>query len=255
MPDGAASFDIDDDGVVEIDRVVGRVGEEGMTLQGSSPLCRWIGPWDELRLHLAGRTPGRLVERVEILPDRPPGFGESGPVDLLRALGGALLVRIRLDQAGIDGETLTTHQAFLDAAPDGRLEQFAQEITVTEAAMPVLREGRVVGHIALQPEPAEPAIGQVEMNFLAKAPLRADAEAIADEQNPDHQLRVDRGSAGLAVQGSQMCAEAGQVDEPVDGSNKVTYRDAPLEAELVEQRLLHHRPFAHHQRILHPRDN
>ncbi len=52
-----------------------------------------------------------------------------------------------------------------------------------------------------------------------------------------------------------MCTDAGQVDEPVDGSHEVTGRDVPLEAELVEQRLLDHRPFAHHQRVLHPKDD
>ncbi len=49
--------------------------------------------------------------------------------------------------------------------------------------------------------------------------------------------------------------DAGQVDEPVDGPHEVASRDVPLEAELVEQRLLDHRPFAHHQRALHPKDD
>jgi hypothetical protein len=49
----------------------------------------------------------------------------------------------------------------------------------------------MVGHLVAQIEPAEPAIGKVEMHLLAQAPLRADAEQIADEQHSEHQLRID----------------------------------------------------------------
>ena len=89
-----------------------------------------------------------------------------------------MLVRIGPDQAGIDREAFAADQPLRDAAPHGRLEQLTQEIAVAESAMPVLRESRVAGHIALEPEPAEPAIGEVQMHFLAKGSLRADAEAI-----------------------------------------------------------------------------
>jgi len=53
--------------------------------------------------------------------------------------------------------------------------------------VPVLREGRMIGHIAVQPEATEPPIRQIEVNLLAQPPLRSDAEAIADQQHPDHQ--------------------------------------------------------------------
>jgi hypothetical protein len=48
--------------------------------------------------------------------------------------------------------------------------------------MTVLREGRVVWHIALQAQPAEPAIGEVQMHLLAEPAFRTDAEAIADDK-------------------------------------------------------------------------
>ena len=45
----------------------------------------------------------------------------------------------------------------------------------------------------------------------------------------------------------------GQVDETVDLAQQMIVRDMPLKAEAVEQRLLHHPPFAHHQpNLLHP---
>jgi hypothetical protein len=95
--------------------------------------------------------------------------------------------------------------------------------------MTVLREGRVIRHLALQAQAAEPAIGQVQMHFLAEPALRANAEAIADEQHPDHQLRVDRRTSDLAVEGPQVSAHAGQVDEPIDRTQQVIGRNVPFE--------------------------
>ena len=47
-----------------------------------------------------------------------------------------------------------------------------------------------------------------------------------------------------------MRAQAGQVDEAVDRAQQVVGRNVTLQAELVEQRLLHHRPLAHHRHVL-----
>jgi hypothetical protein len=44
------------------------------------------------------------------------------------------------------------------AATDHGLEQLSQQIAVTKAAMPILGEGRVVRHLAVEPEPTEPAV-------------------------------------------------------------------------------------------------
>jgi hypothetical protein len=67
------------------------------------------------------------------------------------------------------------------------------QITVAEAAMPVLREGRMVGHVTIEPKAAEPAVCQVEVNLFAQAPLRADAETVTDQQHPDHQFGAIEG--------------------------------------------------------------
>ena len=44
-----------------------------------------------------------------------------------------------------------------------------------------------------------------------------------------------------------MQSQAGQVDKTIDRAQQVIGRNVTLEAELVEQRLLHHRPLAHHR--------
>src|SRR4051794_33341796 len=59
-------------------------------------------------------------------------------------------------------------------------------------AVTVFGEGRMVGHVALQAEAAEPPVGQVQMDLLTQPPLRPDAEAVADDQHADQQLGIDR---------------------------------------------------------------
>ena len=111
----------------------------------------------------------------------------------------------------------------------------------------------MIGDIAIEPQSTKPAIGQIEMDLLAQPTLRTNAEAVADDQHPDHQLGIDRGPPDVAIVGPQMRPNLGQVDEPVDLAKQVTVGDMPLEAEAVEQRLLHHPPFAHHRpNLLHP---
>ena len=53
------------------------------------------------------------------------------------------------DQAGAHREALAADQPLGHAAPQHRLEQGALEVAVAEAAMAVLRECRVVGHVAV----------------------------------------------------------------------------------------------------------
>src|SRR5580698_8693863 len=51
----------------------------------------------------------------------------------------------------------------------------------------------------------------------------------------------------------QMRPNLRKVDEPIDLAKQVIVGDMPLEAEAVEQRLLHHPRFAHHRpNLLHP---
>ena len=96
----------------------------------------------------------------------------------------------------------------------------------------------MVRNLAVQPQAAEPAVGQVEVDLLAQPPLGADAEAIADHQHADQQLGIDRGTSDLAVVGLKMRPNARQIDEAVDLAQEVIARDVPLERELVEERLL-----------------
>jgi hypothetical protein len=49
----------------------------------------------------------------------------------------------------------------------------------------------MVRHGIFQTETAEPAVGQVQVNFFTQAPLGTDAITVANDQHPDHQLGIN----------------------------------------------------------------
>jgi hypothetical protein len=97
---------------------------------------------------------------------------------------------------------------------------------------------RVIRHRSIQAEPAEPPVGQIEVNLVVKAPLRSDAEAVTDQGHPDHQVRIDRRPADAAVERSKVSPDLLKVDEPVDRPEQVVGGNMLLERELIEQRSL-----------------
>jgi hypothetical protein len=61
--------------------------------------------------------------------------------------------------------------------------------------MAVDRERRMVRHCRFEAKPAEPPVGEVEPDLVAQSPLGPDRIAVADQQHPDHQLRIYRGGS------------------------------------------------------------
>ncbi len=209
LSDGTAGLDIDDHRIVGVNQVVCRIGEEGMAPIGCGPLRGGVGIGCELGRHLAGRPESRVVEDRQILAHRPGSRLRINGIHVPFGLRcRVLLGGLGLDHAGVDRKPLAAHQALGDAARDHTLEQVPEQVAVAEPPMPVLRKRRVIRHRIRQVEPAEPAIGQVQMNLFAEPPLGPDAHAIADQQHPDHQLRIDRGPARRAVERGEMRADA-----------------------------------------------
>ena len=67
-----------------------------------------------------------------------------------------------------------------------------------------------------EPKATEPAIGQIEVDLVAQPTLRANAEAVADDQHAPHQLGIDRRATRLAVVRPQTRPQSAQIDEAVD---------------------------------------
>jgi hypothetical protein len=125
-------------------------------------------------------------------------------------------IGIRLDQARVDCEPFATDQPLPDTAAQDDLENATEEIALTKATVPVLRECRVIGDSPVQNEPAKPAVRQIKVDFVAEAPLRSYAEAIADEEHPDHQFGIDRRPSDVAVERRQLPSQLLKLYEPIN---------------------------------------
>jgi hypothetical protein len=138
------------------------------------------------------------------------------------------------NQAGVDGEPIGSDQPFGHAALDDGFEQMAQQIALAKSPVPVLGKGRMVRDLAIQTEPTKPAVREIKMNFFTQAALRPYAPAIADDQHADHQLRINRGATGAAVQRFQRLTNVIEVEMPIDTSQNVIGRDMVVKAEIIE---------------------
>jgi hypothetical protein len=112
--------------------------------------------------------------------------------------------------------------------------------------MPVLGERRVIRHRAIQTEPAEPPVGQIKVDLIAQPPFRSEAEAVADQEHPDHQLGIDRRLTNTTVERRQVPPDLFKVDKPVDRAQQVVGGDMSFERELIEQRSLFDLSMSHH---------
>ena len=73
----------------------------------------------------------------------------------------------------------------------------------------------MIRHRILQTKTAKPTIGQVQMHLFTESALRADAEAVADDQHADHQFRVDQGPTVWVILG-KMLAQLAQIKKSID---------------------------------------
>jgi hypothetical protein len=79
----------------------------------------------------------------------------------------------------------------------------------------------MVRHIAIEAKATEPAVCQIEMDLIAQPPLRANAEAIADDQHPDHQFGIDRRAPHRAVERRQLSPQLTKLHEPIDRAQQM----------------------------------
>jgi len=205
-----------------------------MPLVSARPLCGRIRRRDELRRDVRGGTKGRVVQRRQIFPNRACCSSVIVGRPLV-AGDGALLVGIGRDQAGIDGKTLTANQAFRHAALDDALEQMAQDVAIAETAMPIAGECRMIRDPAVESKATEPAIGEIEMNLIAKTPLGPYAHAIADEQHPHHQFRINGRSTDRTLERPELLSHITEVQKTIDATQHMIAGNMIVQTEIVEQ--------------------
>jgi hypothetical protein len=132
------------------------------------------------------------VERLLILPHRP-GRDISFP-DRINGLDAPITASVAMHKTAVNGEGLARHEASLAALFDDLFKQHAVDAAFPKPAVAVLGEGRMIRHGSFQSQPAEPAIGEVEMDLIAQPPLGTDAVGIANQEHSQHQFRINRGA-------------------------------------------------------------
>ena len=155
---------------------------------------------------------------------------------------------ISFHDARIDREPFALDKPGIHARPDHRLEQLSKDVAVTEAAMAIDRERRVVRHLVVEIEAAEPPIRKMKLDLLAQLALEADAIAVADDEHPQHELGIDRRAADLAVERLQLLPNIGQHarHHRIDAAEEMTRRDALFQIKKVKQLALIARLPSHH---------
>jgi len=236
-------LDIDDDPGLYVDQVVGRVRIERWSTGCCGPLRSRIGRGDIL-----GRPVRCLgvVQRLEILADRM-GERRLAIPSRFDARDTFLTIGICFDDAGVYGEPLASDQTFGETAIKHLLKHEAQCVVVAESPVAILRERRVIGNSIFQAEPAEPAIGEVQVDLFAQPTLRANSKAVAHDQHPDQQRRINGWSAGMAVVRGEVLVQFAQVEKPINPAEHVARRDVVLEVEGVEERRLSGVLTSHHR--------
>src|SRR3982074_3179111 len=107
----------------------------------------------------------------------------------------------------------------------------------------------MIGNLIVEIEPAEPAVRKVKCDLPAKLSLETHAITVADNQHPDHQLRIDRRPADLAIEGRQLLAQVSQYPrhDRIDPSQEMAYRNTAFQIEQIEQLALIARLPTHHE--------
>ena len=106
-----------------------------------------------------------------------------------------------------------------------------------------------------QIQAAEPPIGKIEMDFIAKATLGPNPHDVANQQHPDHQFGIGRGSPDGAVERRQMTSDVCKINEAINGPQQMILRYVVFKIEPVKQRSLHSALIAHHAPTLHSQMN
>ena len=82
-----------------------------------------------------------------------------------------MLVGVGRNQGGVHGEALAANQTFFDAPADDSFKNMPEDIAFSEAAVAVLGKGGMVRDFIVQAEATKPAVGKIEMHFLAQSPF------------------------------------------------------------------------------------
>ena len=160
---------------------------------------------------------------------------DLGRFQQLLARNATFLRRIRLHETAIHRQVLALHQAHFHTLAHDLLKQLLEQLRFLKPSVPVFRERGVMRDLLIEAQTGEPAPRQMHAQFLHQFPLAGDAIQIADQQDAQQQLGINRRTAGLAVTRFQPLPYKGKADVFFDEPQQVGLRNLIFQAEVVEQ--------------------
>jgi hypothetical protein len=131
---------------------------------------------------------------------------------------------------------LALHQPHLHTLPHDLLEQLLEQLRFLKPPVPVLGERGMMRYLLIEPQPGEPPPRQVHAQFFHQLALAGNAVEIADQQNAQQQLRINRRSTRLTVAVFQLLPHKLEADVLVDQPQQMMLGNLIFQAEVVEQR-------------------
>ncbi len=248
LANGACRFDIHGDAVLCVDQIVVGVSNECLILHRPRPLRGWIGARDELWRHVTRSSEGVVVQGIEILAHGPAG---SVPVSILVPVLSryrAALVGIGLDQARVHREPFAANELLLDAIRHNMLEQVTQQIALAKAFIAGTRKRGMIGPLVFEAEPAEPAVGKIDLHLAHELTFRANGKDITQDQHAQHEFWIDRRSAGVGIVRRQCAMYPAKVKHASDLTNRVIVRHRVIQVKCIKELLLIPLKSPHHRK-------
>ena len=146
------------------------------------------------------------------------GFGRprNGNLDLL------VLIRQRLDMRAVGIQNLAADQPLFLRLIQDLLKDLFRDIVVAKPSLSIHTDRRMIRHLFRQTQSAEPAIGVVVLNLLAKPHLATNPIQIPDKEHAKQYLGIDGWPAVIrAIQRRAKIVDERKIDRRVDLSQQV----------------------------------
>src|SRR5439155_12878016 len=128
------------------------------------------------------------------------------------------------------------HQSLFHTLPHDLLEQLLKQLRFLKPPVPVFRERRMMRDLLIETQAREPAPRQMHAQLFHQLAFAGDAVQIANQQNAQQKLGIDRRTAGLAVAILQLLPHKGKADVLFNQPQQMSLRNLIFQTEVIEQR-------------------
>src|SRR5260370_29106589 len=148
----------------------------------------------------------------------------------------APLVGIALDETAMNRQVVPLHQYEFKTASHAVLKQLLEQLRLLETPVPILRKRGVMRDLLIEAQAGKPTPGQMHAQFLDHLARTGNAIQVADQEEAQQKLGINRWTARLAIAVLQLFAHKGKANVLFDEPQPMILRHLIFQAEIVEQR-------------------